>query len=140
MYAANDVMNADFAAKAGLDNANIYRGIRYGENEADFSYLGEDPTPYRKVYFKETNRTQDDWTDLISLTKALSQSSDETFESEVDRWIDLPQWIRFLAVEAFYVNKETALGNGFGDDYYLCLLYTSPSPRDATLSRMPSSA
>ena len=119
MYAANDVMNADFAAKAGLDNANIYRGIRYGENEADFSYLGEDPTPYRKVYFKETNRTQDDWTDLISLTKALSQSSDETFESEVDRWIDLPQWIRFLAVEAFYVNKETALGNGFGDDYYL---------------------
>ena len=25
-------------------------------------------------------------------------------------------------------------------EYYLCLLYTSPSPRDATLSRMPSSA
>ena len=24
--------------------------------------------------------------------------------------------------------------------YYRCLLYTSPSPRDATLSRMPSSA
>ena len=28
-------------------------------------------------------------------------------------------------------------GNGLGT---LCLLYTSPSPRDATLSRMPSSA
>ena len=26
------------------------------------------------------------------------------------------------------------------DDAYICLLYTSPSPRDATLSRMPSSA
>ena len=25
-------------------------------------------------------------------------------------------------------------------DYHICLLYTSPSPRDATLSRMPSSA
>ena len=25
-------------------------------------------------------------------------------------------------------------------DYGACLLYTSPSPRDATLSRMPSSA
>ena len=24
--------------------------------------------------------------------------------------------------------------------FYPCLLYTSPSPRDATLSRMPSSA
>ena len=27
-----------------------------------------------------------------------------------------------------------------GYDYRDCLLYTSPSPRDATLSRMPSSA
>ena len=27
-----------------------------------------------------------------------------------------------------------------GDNWWLCLLYTSPSPRDATLSRMPSSA
>ena len=27
-----------------------------------------------------------------------------------------------------------------GGEYILCLLYTSPSPRDATLSRMPSSA
>ena len=27
-----------------------------------------------------------------------------------------------------------------GKDYTSCLLYTSPSPRDATLSRMPSSA
>ena len=26
------------------------------------------------------------------------------------------------------------------DKTYICLLYTSPSPRDATLSRMPSSA
>ena len=26
------------------------------------------------------------------------------------------------------------------DEYASCLLYTSPSPRDATLSRMPSSA
>ena len=26
------------------------------------------------------------------------------------------------------------------DENYICLLYTSPSPRDATLSRMPSSA
>ena len=28
----------------------------------------------------------------------------------------------------------------YGDRIYYCLLYTSPSPRDATLSRMPSSA
>ena len=29
---------------------------------------------------------------------------------------------------------------GFKENILICLLYTSPSPRDATLSRMPSSA
>ena len=38
-----------------------------------------------------------------------------------------------------------AMGIGFGyyayyDATMICLLYTSPSPRDAQLSRMPSSA
>ena len=36
------------------------------------------------------------------------------------------------------VSMELAEANGLGDK--ICLLYTSPSPRDATLSRMPSSA
>ena len=30
--------------------------------------------------------------------------------------------------------------NGFDSTPYVCLLYTSPSPRDGLLSRMPSSA
>ena len=45
--------------------------------------------------------------------------------------------------------KKLKIGNGMDKDTLLgplctkqrfCLLYTSPSPRDATLSRMPSSA
>ena len=35
-----------------------------------------------------------------------------------------------------YPQKRSALGPLL----YLCLLYTSPSPRDGLLSRMPSSA
>ena len=119
MYAANDVMNSDFAARQGLGNANIYRGIRKsGTEEADLRYLGDDPEPYRRVYFKETNKTEGDWTDLLALTRAFTESSDEQFEQEISRWIDVPQWIRFLAADTFYANQETALGNGFGDDYY----------------------
>ena len=38
-------------------------------------------------------------------------------------------------------NKVLLLEAGDKDNYHwICLLYTSPSPRDATLSRMPSSA
>ena len=35
---------------------------------------------------------------------------------------------------------EELKNNAYQNKYLPCLLYTSPSPRDATLSRMPSSA
>ena len=42
------------------------------------------------------------------------------------------------------VKYDMSLGKSdifnFGNDYLVCLLYTSPSPRDRTRSRMPSSA
>ena len=37
------------------------------------------------------------------------------------------------------VSSETTPGDAAGN-YVICLLYTSPSPRDRSLSRMPSSA
>ena len=36
--------------------------------------------------------------------------------------------------------EHIAVYGAFNDQRLTCLLYTSPSPRDATLSRMPSSA
>ena len=48
-----------------------------------------------------------------------------------------------LAVEEGAVNLGQGFPDGQGPDDVrerACLLYTSPSPRDATLSRMPSSA
>ena len=38
------------------------------------------------------------------------------------------------------LNKDVLALATLGDSLGICLLYTSPSPRDATLSRMPSSA
>ena len=43
----------------------------------------------------------------------------------------------FRPVHHGFVDRKLAL---FREVFDLCLLYTSPSPRDATLSRMPSSA
>ena len=41
-----------------------------------------------------------------------------------------------------FLNTVSTFSIGFVEstEYAVCLLYTSPSPRDATLSRMPSSA
>ena len=46
-------------------------------------------------------------------------------------WLEL--FIGVGLIAGFYINANALLSGS-------CLLYTSPSPRDATLSRMPSSA
>ena len=46
----------------------------------------------------------------------------------------------FTAPEVPYVGLLKALDAVGRDQVYVCLLYTSPSPRDRTRSRMPSSA
>ena len=42
--------------------------------------------------------------------------------------------------ENFRIDLDPAMANEKAELQSFCLLYTSPSPRDATLSRMPSSA
>ena len=52
-----------------------------------------------------------------------------------------PAVFRTGSIDEFNRKVGTEIVSQIGEDkYYICLLYTSPSPRDATLSRMPSSA
>ena len=52
---------------------------------------------------------------------------------------------RLIELDGYGPEGSAIADNGFifsglADGRIICLLYTSPSPRDATLSRMPSSA
>ena len=56
----------------------------------------------------------------------------------------LASGFHFLGVESQFDIGMTLIEysptSTYFDSFIVCLLYTSPSPRDATLSRMPSSA
>ncbi|MDP7049102.1 MAG: lamin tail domain-containing protein [Verrucomicrobiota bacterium] len=117
LYAHNDVVDSDFGDSHDLGPVNIYRTLRTGSMEADFAYLGEEPEPYRQVYFKETNAAEDDWLDLIGLCRLLSETPEEEFVAAVEASVDVDNWLRFFVINTFFDNRETGLGNGIGDDF-----------------------
>ena len=67
----------------------------------------------------------------------------EVYDSEIakdKRWLFLNRSGGGFSSEAFIDLENYVRDPDAEDPKKGCLLYTSPSPRDATLSRMPSSA
>ena len=59
----------------------------------------------------------------------------------IDGNLDEPEWqTAFKITEFFESDPYTLRKTDDETEAYICLLYTSPSPRDSNLSRMPSSA
>ena len=113
----NDFLRAHFP---GDDTGNLYRG----QDGADLSYRGTDPNSYRPYYLKRNNEAADDYTDVISLTYALTNAPDEQFQAQAEAVADMRQWLRWFALQAVLDNHEGALWVGQGDDYFL---YHRPS-------------
>ena len=136
-YACNEVVNSQFAGHHFPSNSsgNLYRGIRIQSPGANLSYLGTNADPYRVNYFKQSNTSEDDWTDLIELTRVLDKTPDATYSSEIRRVVNVDEWMKYFAIETLVVNMETDLGNGNlgdgeGDDYFV---YIGSSDQRASL-------
>ncbi len=115
-YVRVEVTNSDFADNHFLNDpsGNVYRGLN-----GNLDYLGDNGDSYDGRYSKQTNASENDWSDLIALTRALSRAEtpDSEFVAAVQAVADVDQWMRFLAVNALLVNEENGIINGRGDDY-----------------------
>jgi hypothetical protein len=100
-------------------DGNVYRAST-GNHNADLSYRGPDPSSYvstARGYFKTSNQTENDWTDLMNLTFMFSQLNDADFMSAVSTNLNVEFWMRYFAVGSLINYGETSLFNGRGDDY-----------------------
>lgn len=116
-YALQEVMNDDWAERVfpGDDDGNSYR---CGRPNTDLRYLGTNPGSYiNQGYSKESNTTENDWTDLINLTAILNNSPDSSYVRDIRRVVNVDKWMLYFAACQLMEYSETALCNGTGDDY-----------------------
>ncbi len=97
----------------GDPDGNLYKVIVQGlSNNTTDARL-------RNRYSKETNKGQNDWSDLRNMLQAIYDSSDEEYYDAIFQHIDIDQWLRFLAVSALINNRETNISTGDADDFAL---------------------
>ncbi|MBN1817296.1 MAG: lamin tail domain-containing protein [Sedimentisphaerales bacterium] len=120
-YVQQEVIDADMTERQWPDDpaGNVYKCMRDAA-PASFDYRGENPDSYRISYFKQSNESQDDWRDIIELSRIMSVDTDTPgYLDRVKRVADVDQWLRWLALNSLLDNNETNLSSGYGDDYYL---------------------
>ena len=136
----NFIINSQKLNKDSVINANLLQSIHFGENNSFlkveeagevfwlkkmwnvgeiqfFERLGNTPS-----YFYKKDGV------LSKLSNTFKKVNLEAFRTADENKYLLPN------------GKKIVLPSKIGGFKEACLLYTSPSPRDATLSRMPSSA
>ncbi|HEY2951591.1 MAG TPA: lamin tail domain-containing protein, partial [Verrucomicrobiae bacterium] len=120
-YAANEVQGGDWAAAHfPFDpNGNVYRAIR-DIPPPDFSYRGENKLAYENTWFKQSNLSEDDWTDLIGMLRVVGINNATSFTTDnVRQVVNVEQWMRHLALMNLFGNNETGLNTGYNDDYFM---------------------
>ncbi len=113
-------------------DGNFYRLDDHAYPQGDprsgeFSYEGSDPASYSDTFFKETNKDDNDFSDLINLARIVSAPAtggnagqpaiaDSAYPAAVEAVLDLDQFYRFIATDALIGNQEGGLQSGRADD------------------------
>ena len=147
-YVCNEFQDSAFAdhhfpADSGGNIYSVRRTDDMPYQEGDFTYLppaglnGADP--YRRAYSKNTNASEDNWSDLIALTQSLAKGRfttllapptwDADYVAAVRTKVDVEQWMTWFAAQSLIGNGETNLGNGYGDDFYFYIGVNDPRAR-----------
>ena len=119
IYVANEVVNSDWAEHwFPADNSgNLYRALR-DLLPSDFAYRGTNHTAYTNTWFKQSNTSENDWSDLISMLRIVG--TNDLFATQAVRSVaNVEQWMTYLAVMALLNVQETSPGRGYNDDYIL---------------------
>lgn len=122
LYQNCEHINDDWAeARFGDDAGNLYK-CNY---PANLHYISNQPDDYKltpewsdtRVYDLKTNREHDNYKDLADFIAFLNQSSDADFACEFDRYFNVYNYLKVLAVDVLTGNWDAYLYNQ--NNFYL---------------------
>lgn len=78
-----------------------------GGNEADLMHYGNNQVDYQDRYELKTNETANDWSDLISFTDFINNSSAAQFENDLGNYLEINQYISSAAIDNLFSNLDS---------------------------------
>ena len=100
------------------------------ERMRGIDYVGDDWAKYKNRFLPKREATPKEIEHMIGFAKLLSKSDDETFSKDVGTYLDIDNFLRFLAVTSMMPNTDSVFTTGH--NYYLYL-----HPKTNTLAFMP---
>jgi spore coat protein CotH len=113
-YTLVEEVNKDFLSRWAADNdGNLYKGDPNG----DLRWSGDQASNYMTKYEKETNETENDWSDLIALISDINNTTDNDFGTTMNAVWDLPSVFGSWVGYNLFSNLDSYLGSGH--NYYI---------------------
>ena len=78
-----------------------------GTSAADLMYYGTDVADYEERYSLENNETENDWSDLISVTNFINNSSDADFADSLQYYFNVPVLMKSLVMDNMFANLDS---------------------------------
>ncbi|HEV3440410.1 MAG TPA: PVC-type heme-binding CxxCH protein, partial [Gemmata sp.] len=104
-----------FADRFGSDKGLALKpfGIR------GIDFLGDDWDRYKGQYRPQRDATKDEGKRVIEFAKLVNQANDDEFKKQIDSFIDVEAFLRFLAANALTSNLESFFALGHNYTLYL---------------------
>jgi len=114
LYSISEVINDGYLEQHFANPDGVLYKAEVGST---LSYEGEDPSLYATDFTQQTRVNDADMAPLIAFMRFLSDSDDETFESELPAWLDVDALATYLAINNLLVNTDSIIG--MNNNYYL---------------------
>lgn len=97
----------------GNNDGNLFKG----DGNGTLQWYGTSQTSYYGKYELKTNKTTNDWTDLVHLIDEINNTPSANFYDSLEVVLNTNSWIEGWAANNIFVNLDSYVGSGH--NYYI---------------------